>query len=248
MTIEQLQELCERGQAALMQMDYLLAEEILVEAEGEACGARDFDTLARLYMPLQEARRQRRQICGEGFVCLDIVANGAEDQPDPLRVAEMYRRGTLLVAGWGSVEPAMKVREIARREKLYLEIFLGAAYAVGGGIAVVIVPTNDVALPGNVALIDELVRKVPVGAIVRNVSQLPRGAQQGTPETYAETMAIWEKLHAPFLAEADATADPIRQIEAYRRTIRVDYACELAHQRLSNVARELGRAKREGRN
>ena len=41
--------------------------------------------------------------------------------------------------------------------------------------------------------------------------------------------------------------DAVRRIEHYRNTIRVDYACELAHQKLSGVARELSRRKREAR-
>ena len=41
--------------------------------------------------------------------------------------------------------------------------------------------------------------------------------------------------------------DPLRRIEAYRQTIRVDYACELAHQKLSAVARGLARQQRESR-
>jgi hypothetical protein len=50
-------------------------------------------------------------------------------------------------------------------------------------------------------------------------------------------MSLWERLHAPFLASADAEVDPMRKIEAYRRAIQVDYACELAHQKLADVAR-----------
>ena len=37
------------------------AEQLLMQAEHDAMHAADWDTLARLYMPLQEARRQRRQ-------------------------------------------------------------------------------------------------------------------------------------------------------------------------------------------
>jgi hypothetical protein len=52
-------------------------------------------------------------------------------------------------------------------------------------------------------------------------------------------MAMWERLHAPFLAAADAESDPLRKMAAYRETIRVDAACELAHQKLSDVAKRL---------
>jgi hypothetical protein len=59
-------------------------------------------------------------------------------------------------------------------------------------------------------------------------------------------MDLWERLHAPFLAAADNTREPLARMEGYRRTIAVDYACELAHQKLSAVAAELERGRREG--
>jgi hypothetical protein len=57
-------------------------------------------------------------------------------------------------------------------------------------------------------------------------------------------MALWERLHEPFLAEADAETEPVRQIEGYRLTTRVDYASELAHQKLSDAAHRLAREAR----
>src|SRR5438105_454775 len=102
-----LQSLCEVGQERLMRMEYLAAEDSLAQAEQLALAARDFDTLARLYMPLQEARRQRRQRCGEGVVRLDLIANGPSDQPDPDRIIAEIPHGQLLIAGWGSIEPAL---------------------------------------------------------------------------------------------------------------------------------------------
>jgi hypothetical protein len=93
--------------------------------------------------------------------------------------------------------------------------------------------------PGGSA--EELTAKLPNGCVVIAEDELPRGPRKGTYQTYGEVMAMWERLHAPFLAAADAEKDPVARIEAYRTTIRVDYACELAHQRLSDAARELGR-------
>jgi len=78
-------------------------------------------------------------------------------------------------------------------------------------------------------------------------NELPKGSRKGTWQTYAEVMGMWERLHAPFLASADAEADPLRKIEAYRRVIRVDYACELAHQKLSQVAHDLAREQKRTR-
>jgi hypothetical protein len=215
----QLQQLCERGQELLIATDYIGAERALVEAEAIAIRIEDFDTLSRLYMPLQEARRQRRQRCGEGIVELDLIGD-----LDPRQIIEKYPHGQLLVAGWGTIEPALIVRDLRQERGLYVETFLASASRGSRGLCLEVF-----ALPGEPASfsIDE--------------QDLPRGEKPGDAQTFAIVMKMWERLHAPFLALADATVDPMQRIEAYRKTIRVDYACELAHQKLAHTAREMSR-------
>ena len=246
MTPEALQELCEAGQEALMRMDYLRAEAALAEAERHAWAAGDWDTVARLYMPLQEARRQRRLRCGEGTVALDLISEGPQDRVDGRRVVENYPHGQLLVAGWGTIEPALRVRQLQQEHSLFVETFLAAVYPVGAGRAVAIVPTEDVRLPEPAPgqSVDSLIARLPPHSMVLGAEELPRGTRRGTTETYAGVMDLWERLHLPFLATADTQAEPVQKMEHYRKTIRVDYACELAHQKLSQVAREMGRAAR----
>lgn len=221
-----------------MRTQYLQAEATLEAAERVAWDARDFDTLARLYMPLQEARRQRRQRCGEGIICLDLIAQGPEDQINARRIIENFPHGQLLAAGWKSIEPAVKLRRLQAEHGLYVETFLAAAYPIGGGRAIVIVPLEDVKLPDSTPRsIDELLDQLPAHSIVLNETELPAGSRKGSPQTFGQVMAMWERLHAPFLAAADMQVDPIHKIEVYRKTIQVDYACELAHQKLSDTAR-----------
>jgi hypothetical protein len=243
-----LQELCETGQALLMDTKYLEAERALAAAEHEAWAGRDWETLARLYMPLQEARRQRRQRCGEGTVVLDLIAADPADHVDGLHAVENFPHGQLLVAGWGSIEPALEVRKQQAAHGLYVETFLGAAFPVGGRRAIALVALEDAELPEPVdRTIEELLELLPPHTVVLHEAELPKGSRRGDTRTFAETMALWERLHQPFLAAADAQADPVLRIEAYRRTIRVDYASEFAHQRLSDVARELARRERLAR-
>ena len=239
----ELQASCETGQRQLMDMQYLSAEATLIRAEVEAWIQRDFDTLARLYMPLQECRRQRRQRCGEGRVRLDLLATGQGEQPSAEQILAEYSQGQLLVAGWGSIAPALRLRELQREKGCYVDTFLAAVYPiVGGSRAVVIVPAEGVALPEPIEQpIDLLLASLPLHCIVMHEAELPRGARKGTYQTYGEMMAIWERLHAPFLAAADMQVDPLQRIQHYRRTIEVDYACELAHQRLAEVARGMKR-------
>jgi hypothetical protein len=239
MTSTDLQSLCEQGQQLLMQTRYWDAERILAQAETIAWEARDWDALSRLYMPLQETRRQRRQRCGEGIVALNLIAQGQGDHVDPHQITANYPHGQLLVAGWGTIQPALGVRDLAARNGLYVESFLAAAYPVGASKAIVIVPTQDVALPSADRdwSIDQLLPQLPAHCIVLAEAELPKTSRKGDTQTYAEVMAIWERLAAPFLAAAEMSIDPIAKAEAYRRTLRIDYACELAHQNLSDLAR-----------
>ena len=85
---------------------------------------------------------------------------------------------------------------------------------------------------------------LPANSLVSDGADLVRGQRKGTPQTFGEVMGLWERLHQPFLAAADAESDLVRQIEGYRLATRVDYAAELPHQKLSNVAHELARQAR----
>ncbi len=237
-----VQQICETGSEQLMRMDYLSAIATLEEAEKAALANRDWDLLSRLYMPLQEARRQVRQKCGEGTVQLDFVATSRGDQPDPNLIARLIPTGQVLVAGWASVQPAVALRRLVQNKKLYLETFLAAVYPIGAGHVIAIVPTADVKLPdATPRSIDRLIGLLPAHSIILTDRELPAGARVGSPETYAYTMNLWERLHAPFLAAADMQIDPVQKIHAYRATIAVDNACEFAHQRLAKTAHQLAK-------
>ena len=80
-------------------------------------------------------------------------------------------------------------------------------------------------------------------SVVLGAHEVTAGERRGTDATYAQTMAIWESLHRPFLTHAQAAGTPELQMNGYRRTIEVDPACELAHQYLSIAA---GRMTRRG--
>ncbi len=241
MTSEELQHQCELGQQQLMATRYLDAIDTLVAAERVAWGMRDYDTLARLYMPLQEARRQKRQRCGEGMVCLDLIAAGPDDVLNPQRILDQFPHGQLLVGGWASIAPAAELRRLVEKRRLYVETFLAAVYPLDDrNSAVAVIPFESDQLPDpTVRSIDALRELLPANSLLFSADELPRGARRGDTQTYAQVMEIWERLHRPFLAAADGEKDGVAKMRAYRRTIQVDPACELAHQRLADTARKL---------
>jgi hypothetical protein len=215
-------------------MEYLEAERTLMSAEELAWNAGDWDALSRLYMPLQESRRQRRQRCGEGVIRLEYFASGPDDQLDGRKIVQAAGHGQILIASWGSILAAVDGRRQQMESGLYVDVFLAAVYPVDSGRIVAIIPDKDVMLPPIGPMpVNMLMRRLPPHSIVLSDAEL------SAARTYAATMAIWERLHAPFLAAADATVNPIRRIEAYRKTIRVDYACEPAHQKISDTARQI---------
>jgi hypothetical protein len=233
MDLTDIESQCELGQRLLMEMEYLQAEHVLAAAEAIAWERRAWDVLSRLYLPLQETRRQRRQRCGEGTVCLDLVAQSPSDSIDPETIVEQIPQGQLLVAGWQTLGPAATIRRLASERGLYLETFLAAVYPVGSKRVVVIAPSEQTRLPET---LDD--SRPPVDCVVLRAAELPQGQRAGTSETYAQTMSLWERLHAPFLARAEAESDPLEKMRLFRLTIDVDYGCELAHQHLAAAARE----------
>lgn len=60
----------ERASRALAQTQYLACERLCLEALRQAREKQDWATYARILMPLQESRRQRRMIAAEGFIRL----------------------------------------------------------------------------------------------------------------------------------------------------------------------------------
>jgi hypothetical protein len=249
MLTEDLQYLCELGQQQLIQTEYLAAEATLARAEARAWEIKDFDTLARLYMPLQEARRQRRQRCGEGIICLDILQRSADEPFDPREIVAKFPRGQLLVAGFGSLAPAVEVRRLQIERGLYAETILASVHPAAGSLSIAIQPFAEAQSPrspetsaaGGIAAGSHTAGPMQDQAIMMNESALPKGAAPATNETRARVMSLWEMVSMPFLKAADAETDPIRKIEGYRKAIRADYACELAHQKLSDVAKTLAK-------
>ena len=235
-----------------MAMRYLEAEATLVAAEKIAWDRRDFDTLARgCTCPLQGSLRppSADSRCGEGMICLDLLARGPDDHLDGEKIVEYFPHGQILVAGWdrSSQRRACPRFAKAREACMWRHFCRGLSDAIRQRI--VIVPLPEVRLPGAAGAERGCAcwRNCRAQCVIMSESELPHGEHaRGNTETYGRVMALWEKLHTPFLAaRPDMQVDPIQKIEGYRKTIRVDYACELAHQKLADVARNLGRGTRQ---
>lgn len=236
-----LQSLCERGSERLVATDYVGAERLLAEAEAMALEAGDFDTLSRLYYPLQEARRQIRGKCVEAGVHLVIEGRV------PLEAEELARslpEGSLLVAGAGSTAAGESLRRIYRERGSYAEVILGVTVRAGPDGTVTFATPLPASVPAGIpAAPEDVARRLPAHSVFVGMTS---GDAEIAPVARTATgmMSLWEQLHLPFLAAADAMPTSELKLRAYRRAIEVDYACELAHQNAATVARELARPAR----
>jgi hypothetical protein len=193
-------------------------------------------------MPLQEAHRQARLQSLEGAVALDLLAS-PQEPIDPTRVLDLYPRGQLLLAGWGSTAPAAAARRLAVHRQLYVEVFLASMFPVIDQPPVaVVLPTTEMELPDTTPrTLPQLAALLPAAAVIISSADLPAAAQRATPHLEQFVLELWERLHAPLLAAAEAQFDLRQRIIGYRTTLDADPGCELAHQNLSIAARQLAR-------
>lgn len=75
---ESIDAIMESASQALVRMEYLVCEELCLRALGLAEAAGDWVMYARILLPLQESRRQRRMIAAEGAIRLGTRRLGGE--------------------------------------------------------------------------------------------------------------------------------------------------------------------------
>ena len=258
-SIDHLQELCGRGQALLMQTRYVEALAVLEKAERLALEALDWDTLARLYLPLQETRRQIRQRCGEGEVDLGVMLPPGmvgREKAFAEDFVRTHRHGQYLIAGNGAESGALgfatAVRKLAQDQGLFVEAFLGVWYAIGGptGMRVVAVaPMPEAAMPviTDASSLDDVARAIPGYCLLLPSNDLGPRTARGNTTTYGRTMAMWERLAATHLAGCLSASNsvPVQQrIEELRKVIQIDPGCEIAHQQVAKIAMQQARQAR----
>jgi hypothetical protein len=79
-----IDDLMERASASLAAANYFEAEKLALKALDRACAAQDFERMARICLPLQEARRQKRHEAvdsGNTFIIRTLPSRGEEILP-----------------------------------------------------------------------------------------------------------------------------------------------------------------------
>jgi hypothetical protein len=113
-----LDELMEQASQALARMDYLTCERLCVQALGQARQQKRWAYYARILLPLQEARRQRRQIAAEGTIRLGTasLAGAPADWLDQLTA------GCILVTHPHTADDAKALADAVHEKQRFVEV------------------------------------------------------------------------------------------------------------------------------
>lgn len=113
-----LDEQMEQASQALARMDYLTCETLCVAALAEARQQRRWPYYARILLPLQEARRQRRQIAAEGTIRLGTTSLTGE----PADWLDELETGCIVVTPPHGQAEATALQQAAREQRRYVEV------------------------------------------------------------------------------------------------------------------------------
>jgi len=117
-TAEAIDRTMEAASRALVAMNYPEAERLCLAALEPARTLGDWDRLARIMLPLQEARRQRRQIAADAG---GYVLNG--DRREPQRILDDHAAGLLILTDPPySDDDAVALRRAARQRGAAVEV------------------------------------------------------------------------------------------------------------------------------
>lgn len=116
----EIDRIMDQASESLVANRYLECEQLCTAAVVKARAAGDFERLARIMLPLQEARRQRRQIAEDAGT---IILNGLRREPDA--VLDEHPRGCLLLTDPPyAAADGDALREAARRRELFVEVLV----------------------------------------------------------------------------------------------------------------------------
>jgi hypothetical protein len=221
---------------ALTRMDYLTCEALCLRAAEAAGAAGAWDAYARVLLPLQESRRQRRLIAADGAIRL---GSGGLDLEPATMLAALKQLGAaggcLVVTSPARRDDAAAIERAARAERLYVEVLYAEPAGAASGSPqqwLVMSPTHERPRCQLPAPATELRDRWLVGdggdpAAVRR------------RQAAAWFLAAGEALGDAALAAMDATAPAARRMAQLQAALEAVTDHELLHQRLFDAAAQL---------
>jgi len=227
----------ERASAALQSMDYAACEAGCLAALAMAGNARRWSDYARILLPLQESRRQRRMIAVDGTVRLGT--QGLDG--DPVSWLTRFAPGCIVVTPSHAKEDAAQLHDAARKEKLCVEVLYAVAEGSSWRLAPFRGPLVEVHRPSPDPMwvnrwIGPSGDPNPEGV----VDVHSEGISSGAVEWFVDAA---EALGDAALASIDDAVSLDETRTALEQCLEGVDTHEILHQRLGDTARALARAE-----
>ncbi|QOI99655.1 MAG: hypothetical protein HRU70_03855 [Phycisphaeraceae bacterium] len=222
--VERVDDIMERASEALASASYIACESLCVKALARARAAGDFDTMARVCLPLQESRRQLRHAAVDSGLCFVQTS--------------LPRKGSDLTPGMYLAQPPMIGIEARRlREK---------AHAAGVPVLVVcrepmtqagLWPIVAVGEGGLMDTVSYRVRIRPPEGVVPAETGITKDVMASPPDA-AWMLAASEALGDAAIASVDPAAPAAWRADDLLFALGAIPDHEKLHQRLADACRE----------
>jgi hypothetical protein len=222
-----LDEQMEAASQALAELDYARCESLCVDALRQARDASDWVMYQRVLLPLQEARRQRRQAALDGPICLGTPS----EQPDFATQIKDIEQGCIVLTWPTTSTEVVAIAALAKQNKQPIEL-LYADNAVDSAtwrITSFAGPGLSVDLPAP--------KKEWIGQWID-----PSSIDPPTPAHWF--MQASEALGNAALAAIEAMPATREHLQALEAALACVDDHEILHQRLAAAAKALHEAKR----
>ncbi len=235
----------EKASAALLERDYLTCELYAERALTEARRLESWDDYARILMPLQESRRQRRMIAAEGWMIFgpervqtvldSLAASGPAPGPKPYSSAgkqpgEIYAAQIVVTAPLGAPEARQIWKEAVRR-RLWIEVLL----AEGSGPSRTVRSWRDREIAASITAPEGC----PIGSWLEPEQAVSQGKTSISPSAWFQDAA--ETLGDAAVAMQAERSSSVAKLDRLAQAIDAVPDHEILHQRLADVARDLHR-------
>ncbi|MCC7193473.1 MAG: hypothetical protein IT444_11890 [Phycisphaeraceae bacterium] len=226
-----LDHIMEDASKALVKMEYLTCEALCLQALVEARRRGEWEYYARVLLPLQEVRRQRRIIAAEGVIALGVSAT----DPAIRTKIESLTSASIVLIKPSTVADAIALTARARQERKYLEILFADSDAADNTWTIRAFAGSTVSC------------KLPAPPHHWIGRFFHPGEIKVTADTSTDTPGAWfvhatERLGDAALAAISPKLTGAAKVAALEQCLEVITDHEIIHQRLADAARALSRA------
>lgn len=228
MSTTQLDELMDQASLLLVKMQYLQAEKLCEQALKIAREQQLWGYLARITLPLQECRRQRRMIAAEGHVVLGTEHLG----DDPLATLSELTSGCVVITGNNAQLHAAKLVQHVRSHPRHLLVLAATTGQNQWTLHSAVEPIYTVTYPAPPA--DWHHQTLAP-------SQWPEVADSHWPTPGDWFLDVLEKLGDQALKTVRSPVDDVKRVDELLAALHAVSDHEILHQQLAQAASSLVR-------